>query len=186
MRLITDWFKRTFSDPQVVVLTVVLVTGFAVVLFMGDMLAPALASLVIAYLLEGIVGFLEHRRVPRLAAVLVVFIAFMLALVLVIFGLLPLLSRQVSQLVQQLPSMIGQGQQLLMQLPERYPELITVEQVQDTIGMLRRELASMVSSAFIALPGSDIRLSAGTRTSWKDTIAVDWLLSPIFSMLLVS
>jgi putative permease len=143
MRLITDWFKRTFSDPQVVVLTVVLVVGFAVVLFMGDMLAPALASLVIAYLLEGIVGFLERRHFPRLAAVLVVFVAFMLALVLVIFGLLPLLSRQVTQLVQQLPAMLGQGQQILMQLPEKYPELVTVEQIQDAIGMLRRELASM-------------------------------------------
>ena len=143
MRLITDWFKRTFSDPQVVVLTVVLVFGFAVVLFMGDMLAPALASLVIAYLLEGIIGFLERHHFPRLAAVLVVFVAFMLALVLVIFGLLPLLSRQVTQLVQQLPTMLGQGQQLLMQLPEKYPELVTVAQVQDAIGMLRREIASM-------------------------------------------
>ena len=146
MRLITDWFKRTFSDPQVVVLTLVLVIGFAVVLVLGDMLAPALASLVIAYLLEGIVGFLERRHFPRLAAVLVVFVAFVLALVLVIFGLLPLLSRQVTQLVQQLPAMIGQGQHLLMQLPEKYPELVTVAQVQDAIGMLRRELASMGQS----------------------------------------
>ena len=40
MRLITDWFKRTFSDPQIVFLTLVLVIGFAVVLTMGDMLAP--------------------------------------------------------------------------------------------------------------------------------------------------
>jgi putative permease len=146
MRLITDWFKRTFSDPQVVVLTLVLVIGFAVVLVLGDMLAPALASLVIAYLLEGIVGFLERRHFPRLAAVLVVFVAFVLAFVLVIFGLLPLLSRQVTQLVQQLPAMIGQGQHLLMQLPEKYPELVTVAQVQDAIGMLRRELASMGQS----------------------------------------
>jgi putative permease len=143
MRLITDWFKRTFSDPQVVILTLVLVIGFAVVLTMGDMLAPALASIVIAYLLEGIVSSLERRRLPRLVAVLVVFVAFMLILLLVIFGLLPLLSRQLTQLAQQLPMMITQGQHLLMQLPERYPELVTVEQVQDLTVMVRRELASM-------------------------------------------
>ena len=143
MRLITDWFKRTFADPQVVILTLVLVIGFAVVLTMGHMLAPALASIVIAYLLEGIVSFLERRRLPRLVAVLVVFVAFMLMLLLVIFGLLPLLSRQLTQLAQQLPMMITQGQHLLMQLPERYPELVTVEQVQDLTVMVRRELASM-------------------------------------------
>ena len=76
MKLVTDWFRRTFADPQVVVLILVLVAGFAVVLTMGDMLAPALASVVIAYLLEGIVGFLQRRHVPRLAAVLMVFVPF--------------------------------------------------------------------------------------------------------------
>lgn len=54
MRLITDWFKRSFSDPQIVFLTLVLAIGFAVVLTMGNMLAPVLASAVIAYLLEGL------------------------------------------------------------------------------------------------------------------------------------
>jgi len=143
MRLVTDWFKRTFSDPQVVVLTLVLVAGFAVVLFMGDMLAPVLASLVIAYLLEGVVAFLERLQVPRLPAVILVFLAFMLFVVLVMFGLMPLLSRQLTQLVQQLPNMIGEGQQMLMRLPERYPELITADQIKDMTGMIRRELASM-------------------------------------------
>jgi len=143
MRLVTDWFKRTFADPQIVVLTVVLIVGFAVVLTMGDMLAPVLASLVIAYLLEGVVTFLQRRKVPRFPSVLLVFLAFMLFVVLVIFGLMPLLSRQITQLVQQLPYMIGEGQQMLMQLPERYPELITAEQIQDMMGMIRRELASM-------------------------------------------
>ena len=65
MRLITDWFKRTFSDPQIVFLTLVLAGGFAIVLTMGDMLAPVLASVVIAYLLEGLVVLLEDRGLPR-------------------------------------------------------------------------------------------------------------------------
>ena len=52
--------------------------------------------------------------------------------------------------------------------------------------MIGRELASIVSRAFIALPGSTIRLPTGTRTSWNETIAVDWLFNPIFSILLVS
>ena len=38
MRLITDWFKRTFSDPQIVFLTLVLTIGSAVILTMGNML----------------------------------------------------------------------------------------------------------------------------------------------------
>ncbi|MES9898415.1 MAG: AI-2E family transporter [Sedimenticola sp.] len=143
MQLLTDWFKRYFSDPEVIFLALLLLGGFAVVITMGDMLAPVLASLVIAYLLEGVVSLTERRGVPRLAAVLIVFIAFLLFLVLVLFGLLPQLSRQLTQLFQQIPLMITEGQALLMRLPERYPEVISVVQIQEIIGVLRREITVM-------------------------------------------
>ena len=142
MQLLTDWFKRYFSDPEVVFLTLFLLIGFAVVITMGDMLAPVLASLVIAYLLEGLVGIIERRlHAPRLVAVLIVFIGFLLFVVLVLFGLLPQLSRQVTQLFQQIPFMITQGQELLMKLPERYPDIIPEEQVQEIFSVIRQEIA---------------------------------------------
>ncbi|MES9858297.1 MAG: AI-2E family transporter [Sedimenticola sp.] len=143
MRFLTDLFKRYFSDPEVLFLALLLIVGFAVVITMGDMLAPVLASLVIAYLLEGVVAITEKHSVPRLAAVLIVFIAFMLFLVLILFGLLPQLSRQMTQLFQQIPSMITEGQALLMRLPERYPEVVSVAQVQEIIGVLRQEITVM-------------------------------------------
>ena len=142
MQLITDWFKRTFDDPQVIFFTLTLAGGFAVILTMGHMLAPVLASVVIAYLLEGLVALLERRGVPRLVSVIIVFVAFLVFVTLVIFGLIPLLSRQVTQLVQQLPSMIGEGQKALMALPERYPEIISPAQVQEISDAIRREIAA--------------------------------------------
>ncbi len=142
MQLITNWFKRTFSDPQVMLLTVLLVLGFVIVVFMGHMLAPVLASLVIAYLLEGLVALLERRHAPRLLAVTVVIVLFMIFVTLVMFGLLPLLSQQATQLVQQLPNMIAEGQQLLMALPERYPEIFSQQQANDLMAVIRGEIAS--------------------------------------------
>lgn len=141
MRLITDWFRRTFSDPQIVFLTLVLLGGFLVVLTMGHMLAPVLASAVIAYLLEGLVVALEDRGVPRLLSVLIVFIAFLLFLAAILFGLLPVISRQVTQLVRQLPDMIGEGQRVLMALPERYPDIISMEQAQQLLDGVKVEVA---------------------------------------------
>jgi putative permease len=140
MEVISNWFKRYFSNPQVVILAVLLLTGFAVVMLMGNMLAPVIASVVIAYLLEGLIGVLERRRVPRLAAVLLVFLAFMAYLIFLLIGLLPLLSLQLTQLVQQLPTMVSQGQELLMHLPEKYPNFITAEQVTEMISAIRSEL----------------------------------------------
>ena len=142
MQQLTDWFRRQFSDPQIVFLILFLIIGFSIVLTMGNMLMPVLASIVIAYLLEGLVVLLERRGMGRLMAVIVVFLGFMLFLAALIFGLLPLLSRQVTQLINQLPSMISQGQAALMQLPERYPEVVTTAQIQDAMGMVRAEIAA--------------------------------------------
>lgn len=148
MQLLTDWFKRYFSDPEVVFLALSLVIGFAVVITMGNMLAPVLASVVIAYLLEGVVGITERRSIPRLPAVLIVFLAFLLFVVVLLFVFLPQLSRQITQLFQQIPSMITEGQALLMRLPERYPEIISVEQVQEIISVLRQEIAEFGQKVF--------------------------------------
>jgi putative permease len=139
---IRTWVRRHFSDPQAVILAMLLVAGFAVVLVGGKILAPVLASLVIAYLLDGAVEFLERRRIPRMAAALLIFFLFITLLVLVAVVLLPLLSRQVSQLFELLPAMIGKGQALLMQLPEHYPQLFSEEQVLELIAGLRAELGA--------------------------------------------
>ena len=142
MKMITDWFRYQFNNPQVVFLTLFLVLLFVVVVLMGNMLAPLLAAVVIAYLLEGLVGVLEKTRLPRLIAVLVVYFAFLLFVVLILFGLLPLLSQQATQFVQQIPSMLNVGQDVLLKLPESYPEIVSAEQIGEIMVIIRTELTS--------------------------------------------
>ncbi|VAW80044.1 Putative permease PerM (= YfgO) [hydrothermal vent metagenome] len=141
--MIRQWFQRVLSDPQAVILVVLLVLGFVVVLTMGQMLAPVLAALVLSYLLDGIVITLQARGMPRLIAVISVFSLFMVFLAFALLGLLPRLSYQITQLVNQLPSIIGKGQEVIMQLPSRYPDLISEMQVQDIVNTIRSELAGL-------------------------------------------
>lgn len=143
MQVIKDWFSRYLSDPQIIFLILLLFVILMVVQTMGKMLTPVLASLVIAYLLEGLVYQLEDRGVPRLAAVSLVFLTFLLFVTLVLFGVLPLLSRQLTQLVNQLPIMITKGQQALLQLPQRYPEIVSTEQLNTLIDALRSQIATL-------------------------------------------
>ncbi len=142
MHLVADWFKRHFSNPEVVFLAFALAIVFSIIVLFGDVLAPVLASIVIAYLLEGVVKAMERNRIPRLIAVFFVFTVFMLCLTIVIFGLMPLLSNQLTELVQQIPSIFSRGQEALQQLPNRYPGIISVEQVSEAITLLRSELTS--------------------------------------------
>ena len=142
MNLLTSWFKRNFADPQVVILGIVLVIGFAVVFGLGRMLAPVFASIVIAYLLEAAVALLQRIGLPRFVSVLVVFLMFLAGLFFLLFGLVPMLTRQLTQLVQQIPSYINQGQALLLQLPKEYPQIVSEQQVQNLFGSVGSELAT--------------------------------------------
>jgi len=143
MQFLTQWFKRHLSDSGVVFLALFLVIGFAVVITMGDMLMPVLASAVIAYLLDGGVGRMKSRGVPHIVAVSIVFCAFLLFVSIVIFGLAPTLSRQGTQLFQQLPIMISKGQLVLMQLPDRYPDVITAAQLEEVTGIISQRIAEL-------------------------------------------
>jgi putative permease len=143
MQSIREWFNRHLSNPQVVALALVLIAGFALVLILGNMLAPVLASVVIAYLLEGVVRRLEERGARRTLAVTLVFVVFIAVLLFMLLGLLPRLSHQLTQFVQQLPDMIARGHQALLLLPDKYPNFITEEQVTQVIAGLRTELGAL-------------------------------------------
>ncbi len=143
MQALNRWLSRYLSDPQILVLISVLAVLFAVLLFFGRMLTPVLASIVIAYLLEGLVGVLERLHWPRWLAVFLVFTLFMLFVLSMLLGVLPSVSSQIRDLLQQLPGMLAHGQHVLMQLPERYPDLITSAQIAEVIGGIRSDIAGL-------------------------------------------
>jgi len=143
MHIINDWFKRHFSDPQLIILVAILLVATVVIVTMGQTLAPVLAGLFIAYLLDGMVSVLERLHLPRLVSVIVIFVLFMALMIFILFGLLPMLSVQIGQFVKDLPSMFKRGNELLMRLPSRYPDIISQEQVIALMNILQTELGHL-------------------------------------------
>lgn len=144
--LLRSWYQRNFSDPQAVILLLILITGFVIVIYMGGMLAPILTSIVLAYMMEPMVEKMEKFRVPRLAAVIIVCLVFILLLLFMILAMVPVLSTQVTQLVQELPKQFDSGQQALMRLPQLYPQIITEVQVHDIMSTIRTQITSLGQS----------------------------------------
>lgn len=141
-----DWYTRNFSDPQAVILAFMLLMLFGLLWLVGDIMAPVLTALVLAYLLESVVAAMERWHVHRtLASVIVLLVILALSLV-IIFGLVPVLSQQLTGIVRELPGMIGNIQEQLLRLPVKYPDIFTVAQVNDLIDNLRRELTSFTQS----------------------------------------
>jgi putative permease len=141
--LFKEWKERHFSDPQRVILGLMLLAGAGLVYFLGNLLAPVLISIIIAYLLDGLVSLLQRTKIPRLAAVTTVFMVFMLGMLVMILWLLPLTFKQISQLVQQLPGIFTTAQYRLLQLPTNYPELISEGQVRQIIDYLNTGINSL-------------------------------------------
>ncbi|MBK5416714.1 MULTISPECIES: AI-2E family transporter [unclassified Pseudomonas] len=139
-KVLRDWIQRYFSDEEAVVLAVLLILGFTAVLTLGGMLAPVLAGMVLAYLMQGLVVTLERLRVPGGVAVGLVFALFMGLLLVFIVVVVPLLWHQLITLFNELPGMLAKWQSLLLLLPERYPHLVSDEQVLQAIEVARGEI----------------------------------------------
>jgi len=156
IRILRAWYKRYFSDPQAVLLSLILIIGFTVILTMGDMLMPVLAAVVIAYLLEGVVRYLQGLGMSRLSAALLVFVLFLIFLLFLVFGVIPLLSVQITALFKELPHHLAQSREMLLQLPQHYG-FVTEKQVQDLVDLVQREIASMgqqiLTLSLASIPG---------------------------------
>src|SRR5690554_491326 len=125
-----SWFQKRFADPNTVTLTLLLVIGFSVIAFFGEILAPVLVAIALAYLLEWPVSKLMVVGLNRLAATLIVFSLFMTVGVLLVVFLVPVVWQQSQTLLQELP-LIAEGWQDLMESAQEYaPSFIEDYQIE--------------------------------------------------------
>lgn len=129
LKIFRNWLDRYFSNEEALLLLLLLVAGLFVVLTIGQVLAPMMASIVIAFLMQGMVMRLRQWGFPHWLAVSTAFLVLMAMLVALFFIVLPIIWHQLSKFFTELPRMIIEGQNLLMLLPEKYPLLISEKQV---------------------------------------------------------
>jgi len=150
IKLINDWYTRHFSDPQVAILAFLLLLGFGVVYFAGNLLAPLFAAVIIAYLLDGAVVFLKRFKIPQFIAMVLTFSLFMLFLLIVMFILAPLMFKQTTQFMLEIPRMLAEGQGVIMMLPEKYPTIISQEFIGEILTSIKSTITDS-SQRFVSL-----------------------------------
>ncbi|MFV3073426.1 AI-2E family transporter [Niveispirillum fermenti] len=109
----------------------------AIVWLLRSMLAPFVAGMAIAYLLDPVTDRLEEQGMPRWAATTVVLSGFTLVLVLAFLLLLPLLQNQVVQLVQMAPEWIAWAKREVMPMIQRFMQRLSpadMEKLRDAAG----------------------------------------------------
>jgi putative permease len=132
--------KRFLPNSQAVSLAIILIASFVLIYSLSSLLMPVFASIVLAYLLEGLVGKAENLGMPRLPAVLLVFSVFMSCLGFLLFYLMPLVSQQAVELIQNIPDIINSAQKGVMRLPKMYPKFISESKIQQMMYAVQKEL----------------------------------------------
>lgn len=156
IRVLRDLANKYFSDEEAVVLFLILLAGTVFIVWFGAMLAPAIASLIVAFILQGLVLKLQKWGVPDFVAVISVFLMFLGVLVGFLFGLLPLVWSQVSNLAKEAPRIIRELQSYLEVLPDEYPHLVSAEAVNAVYQQVSTEVAHitqwLVSFSLSSIP----------------------------------
>ncbi len=156
MQNLVDWFRRQLNNPQIIILSMILIIGFALIFFAGKMMAPLITAVVIAYILEGGVKKFELVKIPRLGAVLIILLLFLLLLFSIIFGVLPLVTQQALQVAAQIPAWIGQAQSALLELPRQYPDIVSEQQVRDFIRTITVFITEFGQQTFVNWSASSV------------------------------
>ena len=123
IKVIQDWFSQYFSDPEAVVLSILLLLGFGIVLIMGDILAPVIGSIIIVYILQWWVVLLQNYNLSRSASYLLVYLVFLSVFAIGILFILPLIWKQCISLFSELPVILQNAKLTVLEFIDKYPYL---------------------------------------------------------------
>jgi len=144
--LLGNWYRNKFSDPDALMLLLLIIVISTIILLWGSYIMPVLVAIVLAYLLDSLVGKLESMNLSRTLATSIVMIIFIGISSLGTLSLLPTITKQSVNLLEELP-LIWQGAQAwILTLPEQYPGLFQAEQITSMMNKVNESLVSVTQN----------------------------------------
>lgn len=133
LHVFRTWIEKYFSNEEALILVLILLAAWVIVITLGPIVAPMIAGIIIAFLLQGMVDRMKRWGLPHLAAVTIAFLFLVAILAVFLLVILPRLWLQLVKLLGDLPGMIHRLQEALYLLPEKYPNLVSAQQIHDLI-----------------------------------------------------
>lgn len=157
IKVLRRWLDHYLSDPEAVMLLVFIVGGFALVLTLGGILMPVFVAIAITILLQCWVNFLEMYSVPHRVAYWIVFLLFIVLFLGGLLLLIPLLWKQMLNLLAEIPAFIQNGKSILMQLVSARHDYISQQYVDTILNNAMQEMhgwgKQSITTTLSAIPG---------------------------------
>lgn len=135
---IDTWLHRYFGDEEALLLSLIIIASLVVIWFLGEVLAPFLVSLIIAYILQGPMHAMVARGLPRSMAVALTYVFFLGVILSVSFFLIPLILAEVTSVVADMPAIMNKGEVLFSGLVESGSNYISDDFLSSVFGQLNQ------------------------------------------------
>lgn len=157
LSMIGKWYEKTFSDPDALMLLILIIVVSAMLVLLGGYLMPVLVAIALAYLLEGAVQRVEEYAPSRLLATCAVMLGFIGFMIISLISIVPTISQQTVNFFEEAPSLWQQLQAWMLTLPNSYPEIVQAEQIQSINNEINQKVVgaseALISMSFASLVG---------------------------------
>lgn len=143
LKVFNGLYDRYFSEEEAIIFSLLLIAGTAIMMTMGGVIAPLIWSMVITFMLQGLVNALERLNMPHRIAVILVYLLFLGSSLLFFLVFLPFTWGRVTELVNELPTMIDQLRTVFLLLPQNYPELFSESQIEEWLAGMQGEMGQL-------------------------------------------
>ncbi|MDT8376444.1 MAG: AI-2E family transporter [Mariprofundaceae bacterium] len=157
MQRILTWLQGLLADQQLVMLLASLFIIFALLLLLGDVLAPLLVAIAMAYVLDDIINLLSRCHIPRMMGIMLVVSGALLLLLFALLTIIPLLTDQIGQLIAQAPQFVTSLKQSLQTLHASYASWVNPDYLQQMVASAASQIqewgGQLLSVSIASIPG---------------------------------
>ena len=140
LRVLRIWQRRYFGAEATVLVIILLVTALSIIL-LGGVLAPIVASLILAYLMHGWVVRMQKLKIPTTLSALLCSLLLLLSMLFILFVVLPLIWEQLRLLYNELPSILPKLRNATLQILENYDVPLNPQQLESWVAIFNEQLA---------------------------------------------
>ena len=150
LQQLNNIFRKIFPTEESLAFALLLVLSVFILAILGSTLSPFIVSVIFAYLLVGLNNRITNFGLSERLSLFITFSIFMVAGLALLIWLAPILYQQLQSIITELPKWFSQLRVFISDLPNRYPDIVTTDQIASFLDNVSAQLLA-VSQNFLRI-----------------------------------
>lgn len=145
INIVKKWAESYFADEEAITLLLLIAVVLLSVIYAGHITGPIVASIIVAYLLQGMLTRFK-RFMPEKFAFWLTYLFFISVCVATMVFAMPIIIKQLTSLALELPKVVLKLQAYIVELQASYPDVLSHDQLQSIIKTAAEKAASFAQA----------------------------------------